>query len=58
MVDRVDMSETTAGEVEDIEADPYRDWPNLEAELQQIARSKTSESSPSPGFWAKRRRKG
>jgi hypothetical protein len=52
-VDTFGMSETT---LEEVEADRYRDWKSLEAELQEIARSKV-EPSPSPGYWAKRRNK-
>ena len=53
-VDTFGMSETT---LEEVEADRYRDWKSLEAELQEIARSKALEPSPSPGYWAKRRSK-
>ena len=53
-VDTLGMSETT---VEEVEADRYRDWKSLEAELQEIARSKALEAAPSPGYWAKRRSK-
>ena len=49
------MSEATI-DVDEVEENPYRDRRSLEAELQAIVRSKT-DLSPSPGFWAKRRRK-
>ena len=45
-------------EVEKVEENGYRDPRSLEAKLQEIVRSKTPELSSSPGFWAKRRRKG
>jgi hypothetical protein len=53
------MSEATVGEVEEEveEQDRYRDRKGLEAELQEIARSKAPEPPSSRGFWAKRRRK-
>jgi hypothetical protein len=53
------MSEATVGEVEEVEVeeDRYRDRSSLEAELQEIARSKAPEPSRTPGFWAKRRHK-
>jgi hypothetical protein len=54
-VDGFGMSEATVEEVEEFE-NGYRDRKSLEAELQAIVRSKT-DPSPSPGFWAKRRRK-
>jgi hypothetical protein len=51
------MSEATVDEVDQVEETGYRDRKGLEAQLQEIVRSKTPETSPSPGFWAKRRRK-
>jgi hypothetical protein len=50
------MSEVIVEEVEEFE-DRFRDRKGLEAQLQEIVRSKTPELSPSRGFWAKRRRK-
>ena len=52
-VDEVDEVDEVAG----IRGTGYSDWRGLEAELQALVRSKTPESSPSPGIWAKRRRK-
>jgi hypothetical protein len=49
------MDETTVGEVQ--EEERYRDRESLEAELQEIARSKAAEPEPPRGFWSKRRRK-
>ena len=50
------MSEATVDEV-DAENTGYSDRKGLEAQLQEIVRSKIPETSPPPGFWAKRRRK-
>lgn len=55
-VDGSGMSEVIVEEVEEIE-DRFRDRKGLEAQLQEIVRSKTPELPPSRGFWAKRRRK-
>jgi hypothetical protein len=56
IVDETGMSEATV-DVDEVDTEnPYRDRKSLEAELQAIVRSKT-DPSPSPGFWAKRRRK-
>ena len=52
-VDGFGMSEATVDEVEE---NGYRDRRSLEAELQDIVRSKL-EPSPPPGFWAKRNRR-
>ena len=52
------MSEATVvDETDEVEETGYRDRRSLEAELQAIVRAKESGPSPSPGFWAKRRRK-
>jgi hypothetical protein len=51
------MSEATVDEVDEVAENGYRDRRSLEAELQEIVRAKTLETSPSAGFWAKRRRK-
>ena len=56
-VDGIGMSEATVDGVVAVEEIGYRDWKGLEAQLQELVRSKTPETSPSPGFWAKRRRK-
>jgi hypothetical protein len=52
------MSEATNGRIDEVKENGYRDRRSLEAELQEIVRSKTPEPSPSSGFWGKRRRKG
>jgi hypothetical protein len=49
------MSEIMVEEVEESE-DRFRDQRGLEAQLQELVRSKTPERSPARGFWAKRRK--
>ena len=56
-VDGRGMSEATVDEIDEVDETGYRDRKGLEAQLQEILRSKTPETSSSPGFWAKRRRK-
>jgi len=50
------MSEVMVVDVEQSE-DRFQDQRSLEAQLQELVRSKTTESSPARGFWAKRRHK-
>jgi hypothetical protein len=50
------MSEVIVEEIEELE-DGFRDRKGLEAQLQELVRSKAPEPSPARGFWAKRRRK-
>ena len=56
-VDGIGMSDATVDHVDEVAENGYRDRKGLEAQLQEIVRSKTPETSPSPGFWAKRRHK-
>ena len=56
-VDGIGMSEATVVDETDVVEEPgYRDRRSLEAELQDIVRSKLEPSPPS-GFWAKRNRR-
>jgi hypothetical protein len=55
-VDGIGMSEVIVEEVEEFE-ERFRDHKGLEAQLQELVRSKTPERSSARGFWAKRRRK-
>jgi hypothetical protein len=56
-VDGRGMSDATVDGIDEVDETGYRDRKGLETQLQEIVRSKTPETSSSPGFWAKHRRK-